>query len=254
MIGLLNVSSLERDLTLALRDFHAQLADEPRLGFLDALLAALGPILGGLAPADAFSRAAGWIEAGGAAAAQLEERARTIRTAVAATAAAVAQSDPAALADRLRTGFSALNLAIEARPAGPARLRLEASLTIDGPLAELVAMRPPWQGYQQLLATADQATRDLGAEGFAEVNAVAQRVAAAAAPFAPLGRLARDMLRPIGLGSLDRGLGGLVADLLEVAPPQRLAQIVAPLLNALRGRLQAIVDAMSAPCGSRSTT
>ena len=247
MIGLLDVSSLERDLTLALRDFHAQLADEPRLGFLDALLAALGPILGGLAPADAFSRAAGWIEAGGAAAAQLEERARTIRTAVAATAAAVAQSDPAALADRLRTRFSALNLAIAAQPAGPARLQLEASLTIDGPLAELVAMRPPWQGYRQLLATADQATRDLGAEGFAEVNAVARRIAAAAAPFAPLGRLAGDMLRPIGLGSLDRGLGGLVADLLEVAPPQRLAQIVAPLLNALRGRLQAIVDAIVGP-------
>ena len=94
IIGLLDVTGLERDLTVALRDFHAQLADEPRLGFLDALLAGLAPILGGAGSADAFSRVAGWIEAGGAAAAPLEERARAIRDAVAATAASVAASDP----------------------------------------------------------------------------------------------------------------------------------------------------------------
>src|SRR5205823_5370209 len=212
-----------------------------------ALLAALGPILGGLAPPDAFSRVAAWVEAGGAASAKLEERARTIRAAVATTAAAVAASDPAAIADRLRTRFSALTLAIAAQPAGSARLQLEASLTIDGPLAELAAMRSPWRGYQELLATADQATKDLGAEGFAEVNAVAQRIATAAAPFAPVTRLAANILRPLGLGSLDRGLAGLVSDLLEVASPRRLAQLVTPLLAALRGRLQAIVDAIITP-------
>lgn len=247
MIAHLDVTSLERDLTLALRAFHSQLADDPRLGFLDSLLAALGPLLGGIAPPDAFGRVAGWVGDATQAAAQLGERARAIRDAADATRAAVSAADPAALSERLRTQLSGLSVAISARPPGPARLQLEASLTIDGPLAELTAMRAPWRSYQNLLEAASQATRDLGAEGFSEVAATAQRIAAAAAPFAQLGRLARDILRPLGMTRIERGLAGLAEDLLEVAPPSRLAQIVTPLLAALRGRLQAVISAIITP-------
>jgi len=247
MIALLDVGTLERDLTLALRAFYSQLADNPQLGFLDSLLAGLGPLLGGIAPTDAFTRVSGWIMSGTGAAAQLGERAGAIRDAIDSTASAVSAADPQVLADRLRTQLTTLSVAIAARPAGPARLQLEASLTIDGPLAELAAMRTPWRSYRDLLTTASEATRDLGAEGFAEVGATAQRIAAAASPFAQLGRLARDILRPLGLTSLERGLGGLVEDLLAVAPPRRLARIVTPLLDALRGRLQAVVSALITP-------
>src|SRR5262249_46261273 len=148
-------------------------------------------LLGGLAPPDAFARVSGWVIVGAGAAAQLGERATAIRSAVDATASAVAASDPAALADRLRTQLAGPSVAINDLPAGPARLQLEASLTIDVPLAQLADMRVAWRTYQDLLTTAGQATRDLGAEGFSEVGATAQRIATAASPLTRLGEFVR---------------------------------------------------------------
>ena len=247
MSALLDISSLERDITVALRAFQSQLANNPALGFLDSLLAALGPLLGGIGSRDAFARVAGWVSGRADAAAQLDARARALRDSVESTATAVAAADPAALATQLQSQLSTLAAAIATQPPGPARARLETSFTIDGPLGELTAMQTPWRRYRDTLTAASQATRDLGAEGFSEAASAAARIAAAASPFAALGRLARDILRPMGITRLDRGLSGVMEDLLEAAPPRRLARLATPMLAALKGRIDALVGAIIAP-------
>jgi len=76
---------------------------------------------------------------------------------------------------------------------------------------------------------------------------VARRLASAVAPLAPLRDLARGVLRPLGLTRLDRGLAGLLEELFAVASPKRLARMATPLLAALRGRMQALVAAVTGP-------
>lgn len=247
LIGLLDITTLERELTVALRAFQSQLADAPRLGVIDALLALLGPLLGGAGSRDALARAATWLEEGGGAAARLGERAGAIRARIDEAAAVVTATDPGALAAGLRTSLSGLSVAIAAHPPGPARLQLEASLSIEAPLAALNAMQAPWRQYLAALDAARQTARDLGAEGFSEADAAARRLAGAVAPLAPIGRLTREILRPLGLTRLDRGLAGLMEEIFAVASPKRLAKIATPLVAALRGRLDALVAAITGP-------
>jgi hypothetical protein len=83
--------------------------------------------------------------------------------------------------------------------------------------------------------------------GFSDADVRVTNLKASIAPLDPARAYVRQLLQRIGLSGFELGLGGVVRAFLAVVTPARLVGLVRPIFDALRGRIQALVDAILAP-------
>lgn len=199
--------------------------------------------------APAFESVLGWLQGGGGAAA-LEARSGRLADAIASTREAVTAVDPAAISARLAAAVAEVRGAVVVLPAGDARLRLEVAVGGLAPVPVLAPMVPNRAQYLGLLEQASAAVEDIRRTGHSEVDIALQRLAAAVSPLAPVTRLLRDVLAQIGVTGLHEGIRPVLQRVFAAVPPERLAGLVAPIVEALHARAQALIDGVIDPVQS----
>lgn len=236
----------------AIRAEVDRLPDVPFGRFLGGLLTSLfASTAGRLSPAR-FDAVLGWFAPGGSGAAWLNARAEQIAGAVTGLRDAVAGVDVLALSAEATARADALRAAVQRLidrlpPGDEERLRLEATLPrLDarGAFGVIAAHR---DRVAAIFGAAAQAVETLRRTGLSEVDVAITRMRAALDPARAVGRFIDAVLARLGLPGLDGGIVGLLRGLLAVIPPARLAGVLAPLFDAVRGRLDALLGAVIDP-------
>ncbi len=83
--------------------------------------------------------------------------------------------------------------------------------------------------------------------GFSDADVRVTNLAASIAPLNPARVYLRQLLQKIGLSGFELGLAGVLRAFFAIVSPARLVGLVRPIFDALRGRVQALVDAVLAP-------
>ncbi|HEU4729885.1 MAG TPA: hypothetical protein VFT22_18440, partial [Kofleriaceae bacterium] len=253
--GLARVDALDparhTDRLAALLDgAHRALAGLPA----DSILGPLGHVVCMLLSAtqlrlhpDSFAPVVGWLR-GGSATAALDAHTRAIGDAIAATHASVTALDLPAIGLRLGGAAGELRAAIASHPEG-SELRVQLDLAVTGfdPEASFLALVTNRTRYVALLDRAAGAAEGLRRAGFSIAQDGITRLADAFAPGHVFTDMGRTVLGKLGIHDLDRGLRGVVDDILAVATPSRLAGLGTPIVAAVRDRLRALIDAVLAP-------
>jgi hypothetical protein len=214
---------------------------------------AFGTILSSLLSGGGRQRPATWAVVigflrGDEAASRLRLRAQRITDAVAATATAAGAMDVDAAGSHVATSLRDLASALEAFPAdAPLRVRL----------TPLVARRGADGGFATLSGNRTRFTTDLAASRAStgpllqlqleRVDVTAAALKAVGGPVTRLRQQIFGVLRQLGIRSVDQGLGGILAEILQVATPERLAGILVPVFTALRGRAEALLGSVIDP-------
>jgi hypothetical protein len=201
--------------------------------------------------ASSFPEVRGWL-GGGAAGVALAARTDRFAAALAAAHAATASRDVQALASpllprltELRDAAQALALGLGA--GGEQRARLDLLLPrLDGAarIGTLVANRAR---FLALLERALGLVEGLRRTGFSEADAGVAQLRLGLAPLEPAGRRLRDLLAALGLDPENLSVVGVSQAVLAAVPPARLAGLLTPLFQALRSRVQALLQAVLAP-------
>lgn len=257
--GLAKIDALDparhlAEITQTVDDAHRALRALPA----GSVLAPLGQVVCTLLAAtrlrlhpDSFLPFTDWLRASSptAASTHLNARTQAIGDAVAATRASVAAIDLAAIGGRLAASVRALGVAVAAGRAqdDELRVRLEAPLVDFDPSASFLALAGNRVRYLALLDGAATAGAALRRAGFSIADDGLARLRDAFGPARVFGELYRTALGKVGIRDLDRGLRGVVDDLLSVATPTRLGGLASPLVVAIRDRLRALIDAVLAP-------
>jgi hypothetical protein len=253
VLGLIDPAQLEAQLTELLtqaRGLTRQLPDT-NPAWLGTVVAALHRGSGARIYPWAFPVVQTWIDAGAGAAA-LTARTSAIADAVARTHAAVQGIDVVALsgqlsarAQPLRAALDSLAAAVAAESPHKAKLvTLSLRLDVQASLGPIAANRTR---YLALLAAALPLGETLRRTGLSEVDATLLKLRSCFEPVSTLLGTLRAFIAAAGLADVHRGVPRMLDALFEVAPPARLAGLTAPLFVALRGRVQALIDAVIAP-------
>ena len=104
---------------------------------------------------------------------------------------------------------------------------------------------------RQRFVTALQAAVPLGETlrrtGLSEVDTTIAALKSALAPFFNVTDVVRQFLAHMGITGFEDGIAGILRAFLAVAPPSRLVGLLSPIFEALRGRVQVVVDAVLGP-------
>jgi hypothetical protein len=242
------------DLLTQARDLAAAVPSGPDTGSLPwvgTLVAALHRGSGVRIDSHSFAEVQRWIGAGAGADA-LTARSAAIADAVARTHDAVAGIDvvaiTATLATRAQPLRSALASLLAALPAESPRRAALAALAVPLDVqVEWGALGANRERYLALLTAALPLGETLRRTGLSEVNGVIAQLHTAFEPVITLLNTAKAFVRATGLAQVDQGVVPMLAALFDAAPPARLAGLTAPVFSALRGRVQAVVDAVVQP-------
>jgi phage-related protein len=185
---------------------------------------------------------------GDEAASRLRLRAQNITDAVAATATAAAAMDVDAAGAHVATSLRDPAAALAALPAdAPLRLRLTEPVArrgTDGGFAVLSGNRAR---FASELAESHASTDMLLQLQLARVDVTAAALQAVGGPVTRLRNQIFGVLRQLGIRSVDQGLGGILAEILQVATPERLAGVIVPVFTAIRGRAEALLASVIDP-------
>jgi hypothetical protein len=247
----LDPSGMEDALRASLADADAFLANAGggvlALPFGD-MVAAMAGSAGLRTDPRSFGTVWGWLrgaEGGGGA---LGARGARIEANVAATRAAVVAVDLPGLALELGARSDALGAALAALPAdSPARAALEPVAARLRPRLSLSFLDANRARYLATLAVAVERSGSLRRVGLAQVDDTVDGLRAAFSPGALLGEFLRALLGRLGITGLEEGIQGVVRRVLAVATPERLAAVARPIAEALRGKVEELVDALLAP-------
>ena len=193
-----------------------------------------------------FDVVLGWLS-GDSGSSALTGRAQRTAAQVEATLASVQALDLSGIASRLGPRVEELRAAVNGLPAGAARTQLleeVGALDVDRKLGALTANRTRYLGLLQEAAADCGALRSVG---LSQVDVAMDGLGSA---FEPLGRVRdflRSLLRALGIPSLDASLKEIVKGILAVVTPEKVAGIFTPILGAVRGRVAAVLDELTAP-------
>jgi hypothetical protein len=194
-----------------------------------------------------FDQVAGWLR-GASGTEALMGRLERIVQGLDRARETVAAVDPGALAGRLAAGAGAFQQAVAALPAGSqARLRLEGSagrLTVEARFTVISGNR---ERYLAALTSSQGDAETLRRTGLSEVDTATAALRQALAPARVLPQLGERVLGHLGVSGLERGFAAVADEIFEVVTPQRLVALAEPVLSALQGRLQALIDAVLDP-------
>jgi len=174
-------------------------------------------------------------------------RASRIAAAVQVTRDAVRAVDLRGLLAQAGGEAEALRAAVAGLPASEARTRLEAALEGFRPDDQAGGLLANQDRYLALLEAAAVRAETLRRIGFSEVDTAAAGLRDLLAPLAPIGALLREVLAHLGIRDAEGGIRAILRGLLAAAPPSRLIGLLLPVVTALRGRIQALLDAIARP-------
>jgi hypothetical protein len=245
---------LQRRLELALAEF-IELADQgPGLQLMSGVGAIVAGLLNGMGLRTyphAFESVLRWL-GGASAAADLNAR-----VVAAAAAMAGARTTVDSLDFRARAASAAARAARVRAAVGP----LTVALGPDAPAASMLAgaegrldaaavfgfLEANRARFAAELATATQRIQTITQAGFSDAGVRVADLKTSIAPLDPARSYVRRLLERIGLSGFELGLAGVLRALLAAVPPSRLVGLVRPIFDALRNRVQALVDAVLAP-------
>ncbi|HWS11986.1 MAG TPA: hypothetical protein VN279_04255 [Rhodocyclaceae bacterium] len=192
-----------------------------------------------------------WIAEGGGAAA-LAARGERIAQAVGRARAAVGALDLNALAAPALAQLGAVRAALQGLigrldPGSDQRVRFEILLERYDFAPLITALAANRERFLGRLDEAAAAVETLRRTGASEADVAVRQLNEAFAPLLGLLDRVRLLLRKLGLSDVDGGLVAIVRSVFAVLPPARLAGLAGPLFVALRGRVQALIDAVIAP-------
>ncbi len=146
-----------------------------------------------------------------------------------------------------RVGDAIAPLSMQLAPGVPARgilaasaPRLEASATfgfLEGNRARFAAS----------LATAAGRIQGIAQAGFTDADTRVANLVASLAPLDPARAWVRQLLLRVGVPGLELGLAGTLRAVFLSVPPERLVGLVRPIFDALRERIEALVNGVLAP-------
>jgi hypothetical protein len=189
----------------------------------------------------AFEVVVRWIGGGsgdGAGPLALQGRTGRLAQAIEQARAAVAAVDPQVMLAQLLARIEKVRGPIESTPAGRAALQ-ELEAATRRALGSLVDNR---KRYLAALIAAAATAELLSRMGFVEAGSGVLRLRVAVDPLRALWQLLLRLLARAGVHGLEEGLTGLLRGVLDAAPPERVASILAPILRAMHGRLSAAVE------------
>jgi len=198
-----------------------------------------------------FPVVAGWI--GGASGnAALAAHTAAIADAFAAAREAAEGLDLQTAAAPLIARMTALRTAVQNLKDGldrqsPAAVRLAGLLPRLDAAARLGALADNAARYRATLARAADAVDSLRRQGFSEVDDKAGDFRAALEPLRPAWEQLQAIFAAMGIDPAHLSVTGIVQALLREAPPERLANLLMRLLDALRDRLSVVLTAVIAP-------
>lgn len=199
----------------------------------------------------AFGAVQGWLARGGALDA-LGARTTAIADAVARTQAAVAALDLAALGGTMQAPLQAVAVAAQRladrlpadAPQRAALASLQPRLDVQAALSRLTVLRA---GYQAMLEAALPLGETLRRTGLSEVDHALTQLRGAFEPVRSLLDGLTSFLRAAGVPQAGASVPRMVQALFDVAPPERVAGLAAPIFVAMRDRVLALVDSVLQP-------
>jgi hypothetical protein len=260
ILGLINrvdPAQLQPQIESVLSDLQTAVNQFPHLpafGSFGSIIASLAQGLGLPVAQSSFGSVLTWI--GGASGTQaLNGRADRIATALGQSRDAVKGLDLQTAAANVIPGFASIQTSVQGLIAkldadSPQTVQLNALLPrLDA--AGVIALLVPNQArFAAELESAASLAEDLRRTGFSEVDVTVHNFTAAIAPLQPAIRFLKAILNLLGLTDLGGGIAGVFRSLLAVATPQRLAGTLMPLFTAVRGRVQALLEAVLNPLKS----
>ncbi len=249
LLGMLDPAQLQPLIRDSMREAQEFLDAFPQFQFAGGYGSLIASLLSGsglrVDPL-AFDAVLGWLQ-GTSGSNALRDRTRRIAGAIASTHEAVQSFDPAALAATVGPQVQALRDAVAGLPSGEARTSLELAVARIDILASLGNLTSNRERYLQSLTTAQGAAESMSSTGLSEVDIKLQRLHTAFAPLAPLKQLLNDIISRLGVTGLNEGLGPALRRVFEIATPERVAGILAPVFIALHNRITALVAAVLTP-------
>jgi hypothetical protein len=198
-----------------------------------------------------FDAILGWMSSGSATN-DLRERATRISDNLTRTKAALEAVNVAELSLPLVSAMATLrpainNLANSLAADSPEQVRLRtaaARLNIEVRFASLASNR---SRYLLLLDAADSLAKDLRSTGVSEADIAIASLQRAVAPLREIMQVFQTLLGHMGITGFERGLRGVLQDVLAVAPASRLTALLTPLFIALRNRLEVLLESILIP-------
>ena len=245
---------LQRRLELAVQEF-IDLADRtPHLQMMSGLGAIVAGLLNGMGLRvypHSFETVLRWL-GGTSAAAELNARVAGAGASVAAVRQTVSSLDFQARVATVTTRASNVRAKI-----GP----LAATLAVDSPFSLMLSAAAPRLDaaavfgsldanrarFASALADATQRLQVIAQAGFSDADVRVANLNASISPLDPARAYVRRLLERIGLSGFELGLAGVLRAFFTLVPPSRLVGLVRPIFDALRSRVEALIDAILDP-------
>jgi len=198
-----------------------------------------------------FPVVAGWI-AGASGTAALAAHTDAIADAFALTRQTVESVDLQAISTPLITRMSALRTSVQGLVAkldsqSDEAVRLNGLLPHLDAAARFATLTQNRDRYLSELVDAAQLVDQLRRTGFSEVDVKLTDFRAALEPLHPAWRQLQTVMAAMGIDPQHLSVTGIVQAMLSEASPERLANLLMPLLDAFRDRIRVLLTAVIAP-------
>ena len=254
LLGMYDADLIQHRLEAAMQEFLIVADSTPRLqmmGGLGAMVAGLVNGMGLRVYPHSFQSVLRWMETATAA---VELNARVVNAETAITAARTTvdsldfQARVATVTSRVvrvRAAIAPLNARLGTNASAIAALS-GADVRLDAG-AMFGFLEGNRSRFAAALAVASNKIGAISQAGFSDADVRVTNLKAAIAPLDPARAWVRGVLQKIGLSGFELGLAGVLRAFLAVVTPARLVGLVRPIFDALKGRIQALVDAVLAP-------
>lgn len=172
----------------------------------------------------------------------------TITTLSASVAALSFQSSAGTRSARIERVRAAIApLSIQLAPGTPARATLAASAPRLDASATFGFLEGNRARFAASLAAAATKIQVIAQAGFTDADTRLANLVASIAPLDPARAWVRQLLQRIGVPGLELGLAGALRAIFAAVPAERLVALVRPIFDALRGRIEALVNGILDP-------
>jgi hypothetical protein len=249
LIDQFDLSDFGPELDETLNEVLSTLDDLPHLHSASAFGGVIASMFQGsglrVAPLS-FEAVLGWMD-GASGTADLQARARRASEAVSTSGAVLQALDLPSVITRLNANLQSLREAAARMSAGAGKDRIVA----ETDLIDLARMTGPFLAnhvrFFEVLEQSRNQIVQLTAAGFSEVDDSLVQLRRAWAPMSAIIDSFARAFSKAGISGFDVGLGEVIRRILSTTPPSRIVAIVAPLVTAVRQRLNAFVGAVIAP-------
>lgn len=147
--------------------------------------------------------------------------------------------------ERVRAAIAPLS--IQLAPGTPARTKLAAAAPQLDASATFGFLEGNRARFATSLAAAATKIQVIAQGGFTDADTRVANLVASIAPLDPTRTWVRQLLQRIGVPGLELGVAGALRAIFAAVPAERLVALVRPIFDALRGRVEALVNGILDP-------